>query len=131
MSEERKKFVEGSYDQVLIGFNEFKSVIAQNRIVDTVLPIQATDVSGGPSDANSGTGVSVETDYIYEPDAETILNELLPIYVNMQFWRAVLESNAAEQGERMAAMDNATENAIELEHEIKLKYNMTRQSIYI
>lgn len=128
MSEVRKKFVEGYYDQVLIGFNEFKSVIAQNRIVETVLPIQATDVSGGPSDANSGTGVSVETDYIYEPDAETILNELLPIYVNMQFWRAVLESNAAEQGARMAAMDNATENAKELEQELKLKYNQARQS---
>src|SRR5690625_7148424 len=112
MSEVRKKFVEGYYDQVLIGFNEFKSVIAQNRMVETVLPIQATDVSGGPSGANSGTGVSVETDYSYEPDAEPILNELLPIYVNMQFRRAVLASNAVEQDARTAATYIAAENAI-------------------
>lgn len=122
MNEVTDKFAEGYYDNVLIAFNEFRSVIAQNRIIETVLPIQAADVSA------SSSGISVQTDYIYEPDAEAILDKILPIYVNMQLWRAVLDSNAAEQGARMAAMDNATENAKELEQELQLKYNQARQS---
>lgn len=122
MSEITEKFAEEHYDTVLIAFNEFRSVIAQNRIVETVLPIQAADVAEGSS------GAVAQTDYIYEPDAETILDKILPIYVNMQLWRAVLDSNAAEQGARMAAMDNATENAKELEQKLQLKYNQARQS---
>lgn len=122
MNQVTDQFAEGYYDNVLIAFNEFRSVIAQNRIIETVLPIQATDVSA------SSSGITVQTDYIYEPDAEAILDRILPIYVNMQLWRAVLDSNAAEQGARMAAMDNATENAKELEQELQLKYNQARQS---
>lgn len=123
MSGVTEKFADGTYDKVLIAFNEFKSVIAQNKIVETVLPIQTTGIS-----ETSSTGMTVQTDYIYEPDPETILDRLLPVHVNMQLWRAVLESNAAEQGARMAAMDNATENAKELEQELQLKYNQARQS---
>lgn len=111
------------YDKVLIAFNEFKTVIAQNRVITEVLPLQLSDLGGDkPVDEKS------VTDYIYEPDAATILSELLPLYLNMQLWRAVLESNASEQGARMAAMDNATENGKELEQELSLKYNQARQS---
>ncbi len=116
-------FAAGSYDKIIIAFNEFKTVISQNRLVDEVLPIQ-TD-SFDESDIDSS---KLEMDYIFEPDADTILNDILPVYVNMQLWRAALESNASEQGARMAAMDNATENAKELEQELRLKYNQARQS---
>ncbi len=122
MVEATEKFMEGYYDKVLVAFNEFKSVLSQNRLIDEVLPLE-TDQFEEEKSSNLN-----EIDYIYEPDGLTILNELLPVHLNMQLWRAVLESNASEQGARMAAMDNATENAKELKDELKLKYNQARQS---
>ena len=116
-------FATGEYDHVQIAFNEFKTVIAQNRLVVNVLPFDL-----GSEDKETEGGIQEYTDYIYEPDADTILEKLLPVHLNMQLWRAVLESNASEQGARMAAMDNATENAKELEEELSLKYNQMRQS---
>lgn len=122
MSFATEKFAEGDYDKVLIAFNEFKSVISQNRLIEEVLPIQTDELD------SEETSSSESAEYIFEPDAESILNDILPVHLNMQLWRSVLESNAAEQGARMAAMDNATENAKELEQELRLKYNQARQS---
>lgn len=116
-------FSDGTYDKVVLAYNEFKSVITQNRLVEEVLPIQPEKLADGKKEAESGKG-----DYIFEPDTETILRDILPAHLNMQLWRAVLESNASEQGARMAAMDNATENAKDLERELRLKYNQARQS---
>lgn len=116
-------FSDGTYDKVVLAYNEFKSVITQNRLVEEVLPIQPEKLAGDKKEAESGKG-----DYIFEPDTETILRDILPAHLNMQLWRAVLESNASEQGARMAAMDNATENAKDLERELRLKYNQARQS---
>lgn len=116
-------FSDGTYDKVVLAYNEFKSVITQNRLVEEVLPIQPEKLAGDKKEAESGKG-----DYIFEPDTETILRDILPAHLNMQLWRAVLESNASEQGARMAAMDNATENAKELERDLRLKYNQARQS---
>ena len=117
-------FSEGSYDQVILAYNEFKSVISQNRLIDEVLPIKPEKLAGEENEENDAG----QTDYIFEPDTETILSDILPAHLNMQLWRAVLESNASEQGARMAAMDNATENAKELERELRLEYNQARQS---
>jgi F-type H+-transporting ATPase subunit gamma len=119
-----KKYTNEYYDKVLISFNEFKTVIAQNRRVSQVLPVDPTALK---KDENEDDSLQT-SDYLYEPDSKTILDEILPVYVIMQLWRAVLESNASEQGARMAAMDNATENAKELEEELTLKYNQARQS---
>ena len=116
-------FAEGEYDRVQIAFNEFKTVIAQNKLVVNVLPFEVEE-----EDSANENGIQDYTDYIYEPNADEILEKLLPVHLNMQLWRAVLESNASEQGARMAAMDNATENAKELEEELSLKYNQLRQS---
>lgn len=123
MQEVTEKFISGYYDKVLIAFNEFKTIISQNRLVETVLPIAVSDIEEKGESETDGI-----TDYIYEPDVNTILSKILPVHVNMQLWRAVLDSNASEQGARMAAMDNATENAKELEEELQLKYNQARQS---
>lgn len=119
-----KKYTTEYYDKVLISFNEFKTVIAQNRRVSQVLPV---DPEALKKDENEDESLTT-SDYLYEPDSKSILDEILPVYVIMQLWRAVLESNASEQGARMAAMDNATENAKELEEELTLKYNQARQS---
>lgn len=117
-----QRFEAGEIDRVHIAYNEFKSVIAQNRIVKEVLPIR-------PENLLMEDSGKVETiDYLYENEPKQILNVLLPLYLIMELWRAVLESNASEQGARMAAMDSATENAKELEQELRLKYNQARQS---
>lgn len=114
-------FKTGEYDSVYLAYNEFKSVIAQNRMIENVLPIEPQSLLGD-EDAEDNI------DYIYEPDVDEILGQLLPLHLNMQLWKAILESNAAEQGARMTAMDNATENAKELQNDLKLEYNRARQS---
>lgn len=120
MNEATQKFETEVYDEVYIAYNEFKSVIAQNRKVEKVLPIDTQAIEGDASNDS--------IDYIFEPGSEAILAQLLPLHLNMQLWKAVLESNAAEQGARMSAMDSATENAKDLERELRLKYNQARQS---
>ncbi|NGP76796.1 ATP synthase F1 subunit gamma [Balneolaceae bacterium YR4-1] len=122
MKEIINQFKFGEYDSVFLAYNEFKSVIAQNRIVENVLPIEPESLLGDEEEADQNI------DYIYEPDVDAILGELLPLHLNMQLWKAILESNAAEQGARMTAMDNATENAKELQNDLKLEYNRARQS---
>lgn len=120
------QFAYGEIDRVQLAFNEFKTVISQNRIISDILPLK-TDVMEEEIETPEGELKEI-ADYIYEPDIDTILAKLLPVHLKLQLWRAVLESNASEQGARMAAMDNATENAKELEQELSLKYNQARQS---
>ena len=118
------QFIEGEFDEVYISFNEFKSVIAQTRRTQKVLPIDAKSIGKSKSDNASESSI----DYLYEPNSQAILDKLLPLHLNMQLWRAVLESNASEQGARMTAMDSATENAKDLERDLRLEYNQARQS---
>lgn len=115
-------FEEGEFDEVKLAYNEFKSVIAQNRIVESVLPIDPHSLVGDEETDSD------QAEYIYEPGIDKILDKLLPLHLNLQLWRAILESNAAEQGARMTAMDNATENAKELQEDLQLEYNRARQS---
>lgn len=117
------EFKNGEYDEVYLAYNEFKSVIAQNRLIEKVLPIEPDAVVDEEEQEQEEY-----IEYIFEPDVDSILRELLPLHINMQVWKAVLESNAAEQGARMTAMDNATENAKELEDDLRLEYNRARQS---
>lgn len=112
-------FVEGSFDKVEIIYNEFKNVATQLTQAESFLPIEATP---------SGDDLSNATDYLYEPNQEFIFSEIIPKSLKIQFYKTLLESNAAEQGARMTAMDQATENAGELLKELKLTYNRTRQA---
>ncbi|TYP95017.1 ATP synthase F1 subcomplex gamma subunit [Fodinibius salinus] len=115
-------FKSGKFDEVKLIYNEFKSVIAQNRLVEQVLPIDADGLVGEEEELED------DTEYIFEPDTDQILEKLLPLHLNLQLWKAILESNAAEQGARMTAMDNATENAQEMKEDLQLEYNRARQS---
>ncbi|WP_372638966.1 ATP synthase F1 subunit gamma [Fodinibius sp.] len=117
-----RQFNDGEYDEVKIAYNEFKSVIAQNRIVESVLPIEPESL------VKEDKEIGAQKEYIYEPDVDEILKRLLPSHLNLQLWKAILESNAAEQGARMTAMDNATENANELQEDLELEYNRARQT---
>ncbi len=127
-----KGYLEDRWDRVEVIYNEFKNTISQNRIVQPFLPIPTEEFTTPVMEKSDDYHVEVvdgkEIDYIFEPDAKTILNELVPRYMNFEFWRILLESNAAEQGARMVAMDNATTNAGELLKELKLTYNQARQA---
>ena len=125
-------FLSGRWDEVKVVYNEFKNMISQNRIVEPLLPIPSeqflTPVMAAEDRATPDLREQFVANYLFEPDARTIFDRLLPQQVNYQIWRALLESNAAEQGARMVAMDNATSNASELLRELRLQYNRARQS---
>jgi len=131
-------YEEESWDEVHLLYNEFKNTISQNRIMQPLLPIPAEqfmtpvmeerDAADGSSP--DGVGTSQETsemDFIFEPDAGAILDRLVPRFLNYEVWKALLESNASEQGARMVAMDSATTNADDLLKQLRLKYNRARQ----
>ena len=107
-------------DQVEIIYNEFKNVAVQFVKNEQFLPIimeeQAEEEVANP------------TDYIFQPSKEFIFKEIIPKSLKIQFYKTLLESNASEQGARMTAMDQATDNATELLKELKLTYNRTRQA---
>ncbi|MEX0773873.1 MAG: ATP synthase F1 subunit gamma [Balneolales bacterium] len=114
------------FDAVYLCFNEFMSAISQNRIIEPLLPMveEFKDEITKESPATEKTDI----DYIYEPDPDKIVKELIPLHLNIQLWRSILESHGSEQGARMAAMDNATENAAEIINDLQLKYNQARQA---
>jgi len=109
---------EHDLDACYIAYNEFKSAISQKVVIERLLPIEPMEV------APNETAV----DYIYEPDQRTILYTLLPLYVNVEIYRALLESVASEHGARMTAMDNATNNAKDMIAKLTLQANRARQA---
>ena len=115
-----KAFEDEVYDQVVMVYNEFKNVATQIVQVEQFLPIQKAEVTEDLA--------ATDTDYIVEPSQAFIIEELVPNSLKIQFYKAVLDSNASEHGARMTAMDKATENAGELLKELKLIYNRTRQA---
>ena len=113
------KFRFGAFDKVLLIYNEFKNVATQILRTQQLLPIQLPEVEAARS---------TPTDYIYQPDQEEIITKLIPNSLKVQVFKALLDSNAAEHGARMTAMDKATDNAGELLKELRLSYNRSRQA---
>ncbi len=113
-------FKSGVYDQVDLVYNEFKNVATQFVRTEQFLPIQEKPAT---EELNQS-----ESDYIFEPSKEEIMEQLIPKSLKIQVYKAVLESNASEHGARMTAMDKATENAGDLLKQLKLTYNRTRQA---
>ena len=113
-----KAFTQREVDQVYLVYNEFKSVIQQRVIVERLLPIERKAIE--PQEP--------ALDYLYEPGPEKIYAEMLPKHVEIQVWRALLESAAAEHGARMAAMDAATRNAGDMIDRLTLYMNKVRQA---
>ncbi|WP_268035587.1 ATP synthase F1 subunit gamma [Algoriphagus sp. PAP.12] len=113
-------FIAGDYDQVVLVFNEFKNVATQIIRTEQFLPMAKEE---GAEEVKAA-----ESDYIMEPSRSYIIEELVPTSLKIQFYKAVLESNASEHGARMTAMDKATENAGELLKELRLMYNRSRQA---
>ena len=117
-------YFEGTFDKCILVYNKYKSVISQEVTQQQLIPL---NVSSKSDDKNENE-ITDNSIYIYEPDEETILQDLLPKNVSIQIFKVLLESDAGEQGARMAAMDNATRNAGEMIDSLTLKYNRTRQA---
>ncbi len=113
-------FTSGAVDSVWLAYNSFVNMIRQDVTVTRLLPIEPPPVA----EDNDGAQV----DYLYEPDARTLLSELLPRHVETQVQRALYDSAAAEQAARMTSMDAATRNAGEMIEALTLLYNRTRQA---
>ena len=113
-------FTRKEVDRVFLVHNEFKSVIQQPLVIDRILPIERHEIR--PAEHES------ELDYLYEPEPAAIFAEILPRHIEMQVWRALLESAAAEHGARMTAMDSATNNATDLIDRLTLHMNKVRQA---
>jgi F-type H+-transporting ATPase subunit gamma len=107
------------YDRIEIVYNQFRNAAMQKLTEEVYLPV---------STAPAGKTGSVLTDYIYEPDQVSIVSELIPKTLRIQFYRALLDSFAAEHGARMTAMHQATDNATELIRDLTLQYNNARQA---
>lgn len=113
-----KGFTDEKYDKVELVYNEFKNIATQILRTEQFLPIhESGDIE-----------TSMANDYIFQPNKETLVKELIPKSLKVQFYKAILESNASEHGARMTAMDKATENADEILRDLKLTYNQTRQA---
>lgn len=113
-----EKYIAGDFDRIYLVYNEFKNAVQQDLICQQLLPVEPL----------SELTTASNTDYIYEPDPHSVLDQLLPMYINVQVWHVMLESFAAEQAARMTAMENATENAEELILDLTLQFNKARQT---
>ena len=116
-------YFDGKFDKCILVFNKFKSAISQEVTQQQLIPLDVSNSEKEEEKENSSNAI-----YDYEPDEETILKDLLPKNVSIQIFKVLLESDAGEQGARMAAMDNATRNAGEMIDSLTLKYNRTRQA---
>ncbi|KAA5545678.1 ATP synthase F1 subunit gamma [Adhaeribacter rhizoryzae] len=117
-----ERFTAGYYDRVDLVYNEFKNVATQIIRTEQFLPVVEK------AEAQTETTATANLNYIFEPNKEDIIRELIPKSLKIQVYKAVLESNASEHGARMTAMDKATDNAGELLKELKLTYNRSRQA---
>ena len=112
-----EQFVEGDYDKVVLVYNQFKNAATQIIMTENFLPVQA-----------AVNDLEVVDDYIFEPNKQEIVEQLIPKSLKTQLFKAVLDSHAAEHGARMTAMHKATDNASELKKELTLTYNKARQA---
>jgi F-type H+-transporting ATPase subunit gamma len=118
-------FVSGEVDRVVLVYNTFVTALTQRVTEQDVLPISADILE---SDEEERAADALRGDFIFEPEPEEILARLLPVYVETQLYRALLESTASEQGARMTAMRNASKNAGELIDTLTLSMNRARQA---
>ena len=107
-------FLAGTFDQVIIAYTRFINTLVQKPVLRQLLPLRTGEER-------------VEGEYIYEPDPQTILGQVLPRFTELQVYQAILESIASEQSARMVAMRNATDNAEALVDDLTLSYNRVRQ----
>ncbi|MEO5781644.1 MAG: ATP synthase F1 subunit gamma [Ginsengibacter sp.] len=111
-------YASGQVDAVELVYSEFKNAATQRFVSEQFLPVVKTEKVKGQK----------QQDFIFEPDMDVLIEELMPKILNTQLYKAVLDANASEHGARMTAMDKATENANELLKALKISYNRARQA---
>ena len=117
-------YAEQEVDRVVVIYNQFESALTQRVVAQEVLPIPESLLEGDEEERSQ----ALLGDFIYEPEPEKILERLLPVYVETELYRALLESAASEQGARMTAMRNASKNAGDLIESLTLQMNRARQA---
>jgi F-type H+-transporting ATPase subunit gamma len=110
-------FTNGVFDKVYLGYTEFINTLVQRPVIRPLLPVEPA-----PPEKR------LPAEYTFEPNPQAILNEILPRFILLQIYQAILEAQASEHSARMVAMRNATENAEELVHDLTLMYNKARQT---
>ena len=119
-------------DAVYLAVNEFKNVMAANLVLRKILPVEVPeakpDADKNAKQEGNKDNPEASIDYIYEQPPQELLSELLPRYVEMEIYRAMLESNSAEHAARMTAMDTASSNAGEVIQTLTLNMNRVRQA---
>jgi F-type H+-transporting ATPase subunit gamma len=113
------EYNEGKIDQLHLAYNEFVNTMTQRPTIDRLLPVHAEEI---------GEGLPRHWDYIYEPDAREVLDDLLTRYIESTIFQGLVENNACEQAARMVAMKSASDNAGKLIGELQLIYNKARQA---
>ncbi|HXD92165.1 MAG TPA: ATP synthase F1 subunit gamma [Bacteroidia bacterium] len=113
-------FANNQFDKVYLVYNQFKNAAVQLTVAERFLPIDTSKSAAADSKNN--------TDYIFEPNKEYIVNDLIPKSLKVQFYKALLDSVASEHGARMTAMHKATDNAKEMLRSLKISYNKARQA---
>jgi len=116
-------FLNEEYDKVFLSFTQFESMSRQTNVIRQILPLEIDPDGKGINT----THVNSHSVFTYEPEASSILDEIIPRFTAMQIYQAVLSSQASEHAARMIAMSNATENAHELVDVLTLQYNKARQ----
>ncbi len=126
------KYLDGKLDAIYVVYNEFKSALSQQVVVERLLPIVPENPDSCDDDLTAVCPDDLRhlygEEFKFEPSMETVLNNALPMYFNVRLYFAVLESLAAEMGARMTAMESATQNATELIAKLNLMYNKARQA---
>jgi len=121
----------GDVDQVFIGYSEFVNLVTRQPVINQLLPLKPADLTGMPG-AEYVKGVDAtqasEQSYTYEPNAEALLNDIVPRFTRLHVYQSLLEALASEHSARMVAMNNATDNAIELVDILTLERNKARQA---
>lgn len=123
-----KEFADGNYDKVEVVYNQFKNAAVQYVITEQVLPMAPhgplTPKGGTPNAQEKG----MKADYIFEPNKEELVLDLIPKSIKIQLYKAILDSHASEHGARMTAMNKATDNAGDILKALRLEYNKRRQA---
>ncbi len=121
-----KLFLDGEVDEVDFIYGRFVNVVTQKPTIKKLLPISATGLESAETETSEEEGPKAA--YIYEPEPEEILNQLMPMYINVQIMAAMLETGASEQAARMTAMDNASRACKDMIESLTLAYNKARQA---
>lgn len=121
-------FVQGDVDSIYIVYNEFKSAMSQRVVAEPLLPLQRAEAPAVSNEHGQAPDWTANSEFLFEPSREVLLDRLVPIYIEVSILRALFESQASELGSRMTAMESATKKAAEMIGKYTLLYNRARQA---